>query len=736
MPVGLERAESANPKTMNPASLPSHRLPSEQRIPGKADSATDYRALHPQWYAITAPPKGNFRPMREWEPMQANIITYSDYLQADAAVSQTIVDIAAASLEIGEVWVVYESDIAKSDFISKVGGVGVSDAILDSQVKYFNIANDAIWQVDYGPLSLIDQDSHAIAFADFRYYHPRVHDDAVPTRLGNLLGVTTYRSPFDFEGGNFQADGEEFCYFSERVYTYTGLSFDEVEAIMQTYLGCKKAVALKDITNDATGHIDNFFKLGGKHVAFVGDYTAVADSTNKVRMDDNAALLEGLEFSDGSGGLTVYRIPMPHPKQGVPRTFINSTLFVSADGAEKANLWPTYAADKDLEAEALAVWQEGLPGWDHVGIDSDQISLLSGAVHSVTRTVPAFPLGKWVADGECVDGACIGEEGAYSGVCIPPSEDKPGCWGPEWECLCNVCEGTGCGIPAACGNGACDEGENCFSCAKDCGCIMPESCDFAGGQCTCISSCAGKECGNDGCGGSCGSCPSGVYCDDGQCDAPCPMDFCDEYPYHYVDIPNYLIDLHETTVGSYLACVVEGGCTEPLQVLDGCNWGAEKEDYPVNCVSWYQAQQYCEWAGRRLCSEAEWEKGARGTEGLKYPWGNAQATCEKAVMVESGQSGCGLEETWPVASKQAGQGQWGVHDMAGNVAEWVQDWYAADCYQLISSGASVGPAEGVKKVVRGGSFADGGPKLRSSERSAYFPSFSGPEIGVRCCDTP
>jgi agmatine/peptidylarginine deiminase len=509
VPVNVEIAKQVEPGFKHPGILPAYRMPGEERIAGKQDAASDYRAMHPQWYAITKPPPASFRPMKEWEPMQANIITYSDYMPGDNGTAQTLADIAIHSIPAGEVWVVVRAESAKNDLIDRMKAGGVTDQQIADQVKFFNIENDAIWTIDFGPFPLVDDAAGEMVWTDFRYYHQRYRDDAIPTRLANLVGVNTYRSPFDFEGGNFQADGDEFCYFSERVYQYTGMSFDDVESIMQTHYGCKKAVVLKDITDDGTGHIDMFFKLASKHSAFIGDYTVVSDPTNKQRMDDNVDILHGLKYSDGSPGIKVYRIPFPNPSDGVPRTFINSTFFVSADGQYKVNLWPMYTVDKDLEAEALDAWEQGLPGWVHQGILSDQISLYSGAVHCVTRTIPAVALANAIPDGECVNGACEGEAGAYNGACISDYEPTSGCWGPEWECLCNICNATGCGIPASCGDGTCDDDETCFSCAQDCGCGDEQICDPAS-----------RECFDDECGditnvGCCDGDDTLVYCDGG-----------------------------------------------------------------------------------------------------------------------------------------------------------------------------------------------------------------------------
>ena len=136
----------------------------------------------------------------------------------------------------------------------------------------------------------------------------------------------------------------------------------------------------------------------------------------------------------------------------------------------------------------------------------------------------------------------------------------------------------------------------------------------------------------------------------------------DEMPPRTVYLDAYFIDTYEVTNLEYAQCVAAGGCTRPFPRED-----FDHPKQPVGGVTWFQAASYCSWVGKRLPTEAEWEKAARSTDARTYPWGNEYPDCTKAIFYYDRQDGCGTYRTWNVGSKPAGVSPYGAHDMAGNV---------------------------------------------------------------------
>ncbi len=210
---------------------------------------------------------------------------------------------------------------------------------------------------------------------------------------------------------------------------------------------------------------------------------------------------------------------------------------------------------------------------------------------------------------------------------------------------------------------------------------------------------------------------------DRHCDA-------DENPYHKVKLDAYYIDQYEVTIAQYRECVEEKVCRAPKEYSD-----FDADDQPAVGVSWNDATTYCEWAGKRLPTEAEWEQAARGPDGNVYPWGNYNCGCECAVQEERQLYGCGKDSTLPVGTAKKGQSPYGTYDQAGNVWEWVYDWYDPKYFANSETENPKGPETGEKKVRKGGGFANVKNYLRTSDRSPAPPEMLSNSTGFRCAKT-
>jgi formylglycine-generating enzyme required for sulfatase activity len=211
--------------------------------------------------------------------------------------------------------------------------------------------------------------------------------------------------------------------------------------------------------------------------------------------------------------------------------------------------------------------------------------------------------------------------------------------------------------------------------------------------------------------------PFAMGCDD-KLDTACTEA---EKPPRSVTLAAFEIDRTEVTQGAYTACLLAKACTPP-----SCDWSCAKTSFPAACVTWQQASSYCTWAGKRLPTEAEWEKAARGADGRKYPWGNQDPDCTLVNM-----AGCG-DRADAVGSHPTGQSPYGALDMAGNVVELVEDFYDESYYESAPASDPKGPASGSRYVGRGGGYASVATWQRASSRDWYDATDASKPLGFRC----
>jgi formylglycine-generating enzyme required for sulfatase activity len=210
-----------------------------------------------------------------------------------------------------------------------------------------------------------------------------------------------------------------------------------------------------------------------------------------------------------------------------------------------------------------------------------------------------------------------------------------------------------------------------------------------------------------------------------------------EGPVHRVWVDGFYMDRYEVTVGEYEAF---RRATKHRALPEWVSQYAPGNRHPVVGVSWDDATAYCRWAGKQLPTEAQWEKAARETDRRRHPWGNEPPDgtwvnyCDGKCDLDwkDTRANDGYQYTAQVGSFEKGVSPYGIYDLAGNVWEWVQDWYAADYYTRSPQRNPVNEAEAQYHVLRGGSWLNVPARVRAADRGRKAPGSRGSDVGFRC----
>ena len=224
-----------------------------------------------------------------------------------------------------------------------------------------------------------------------------------------------------------------------------------------------------------------------------------------------------------------------------------------------------------------------------------------------------------------------------------------------------------------------------------------------------------------------------ALCQSGGTAARCDLrEYVNEGPERVVHLTPYWLDRTEVSNGAYQRCIHAGVCP-PAPYQAARSWRRQVHS-PVTLVSWREASTYCRWSGGHLPTEAQWERAARGLTGRRFPWG----TIYHPLLANHGRSGRrthddrdGFIELAPIDKFYDGRSAEGILQLAGNVEEWVSDWYASR-YTAADEVDPKGPPRGDTRVVRGGSFIHGASRLRGASRRHDLPTARRAWRGFRC----
>lgn len=202
-----------------------------------------------------------------------------------------------------------------------------------------------------------------------------------------------------------------------------------------------------------------------------------------------------------------------------------------------------------------------------------------------------------------------------------------------------------------------------------------------------------------------------------------------EYPEHLVYLDAFWMDKTEVTNAMYEKCVKSGDCLPPVPRLNPYYGRWAYRNLPVVYVNWYEAELYCAWAGRRLPTEAEWEKAARGTDARYYTWGNSAANPRLANFSKTL-----IFEPLPATRYALGASPYGALNMGGNVREWVSDWFFNKYYLNSPYKNPIGAETGTERSLRGGAYDANQDDITTFRRYKHEPDSAGLSRGFRCAE--
>ncbi len=197
-----------------------------------------------------------------------------------------------------------------------------------------------------------------------------------------------------------------------------------------------------------------------------------------------------------------------------------------------------------------------------------------------------------------------------------------------------------------------------------------------------------------------------------------------EDPAHDVFLNGYYIDIFEVTNKDYKVYMESTAISKAPRFFDNADFNQPLQ--PVVGITWKEAHKYCNWKGKRLPTEAEWEKASRGKRSIKYPWGNEAPDKTKLNFNNL------VGKTKPVGSYEKGKSDYGVYDLSGNVSEWVQDWHDPEYYLFSPKKNPQGPKKGKYKIIRGGNWRNGAEDVRLTYRNATVSKVRNQTVGFRC----